>query len=65
MEALFKCVSNYANDEDILDKLAQIFNQIAELYYPSIGDYLANISEFTFHLVSYLFNFRLENLMRD
>ncbi len=51
MDAVFNCVGCYANDEDILDILAQIFNQIVELYYDDIGNYLSKITEFTFHIV--------------
>jgi hypothetical protein len=51
MESLFSCASAYPNNEEILDKLAQIFNEIAELYYSDIQNYVSKISEFTFYLV--------------
>jgi hypothetical protein len=53
MEALFSCASAYPANEQILDKLAQSFNEIAELYYSYIECYLPKIAEFTFYIVYY------------
>jgi hypothetical protein len=52
MDAIFLIGNSYANDEDILEKLAIIFIEIVDHYYEQIGEYIAKIAEFSFFLVS-------------
>jgi importin subunit beta-1 len=58
MECIFTAGNLYANDDEVLEKIAQIFIEIASLsnYYDYIFDYIQKISEFTFYIVKLFFN---------
>ena len=54
MEAIFLAGNTYANDDNILEKIALIFIEIASIgnYYDYISEYVNKIAEFTFYLVT-------------
>jgi hypothetical protein len=54
MEAIFLAGNSYPNDDSVLEKLAQIFIEIASVsqYYDFVADYIKKIAEFSFYLVS-------------
>jgi hypothetical protein len=53
MEAIFLAGNSYVDDDNILERIALIFIEIASIssYYDYIFDYVKKISEFTFYLV--------------
>jgi hypothetical protein len=54
MEAIFLVGNTFADDDQILERIAQLFIEIASIpnYYDYIVDYVTKIAEFTFYLVS-------------
>jgi importin subunit beta-1 len=53
MESIFAAGNIYSNYDEVLEKIAQIFIEIASLsnYYDYIYDYIQKIAEFTFYIV--------------
>ena len=54
MQSLFSICSHYMNREDTLVIIAQIFIELAILYYNYLADYIVQLAEFTYYLVIYL-----------
>jgi hypothetical protein len=51
MNALFVIGNSWAADDDVLEKLALIFIDIADKYYEQVGEFISKIAEFSFFLV--------------
>ena len=63
MDAIFNAGNAYVQNDEILEKIAMIFIEIAAFsnYYDNIAEYVSKIAEFTFYIVIFInnaFNFR-------
>lgn len=53
MDAIFNAGNAYAQNDEILEKIAMIFIEIAAFsnYYDYISEYVSKFAEFTFYIV--------------
>jgi hypothetical protein len=53
MDAIFNAGNAYAQNDEILEKIAMLFIEIAAFgsYYDYIAEYVSKIAEFTFYIV--------------
>ncbi len=60
MEAIFLAGNAYESHTYVLEKIAQIFIEIASVssYYDYISEYIKKIAEFSFYLVYLINSFR-------